>query len=60
MDTLSIFFFNSYFLDVVEKNPKPFFFKFRESSPFLYIILNGAQNFKFVGFIYVTLIGWFL
>ena len=57
MDTLSIFFFNSYFLDVVEKNPKPFFFKFRESSPFLYIILNGAQNFKFVGFIYVTLIG---
>ena len=26
----------------------------------LYIILNGAQNFKFVGFIYATVIGWTL
>ena len=26
----------------------------------MYIILNGAQNFKFIGFIYATLIGWIL
>ena len=43
MDTLLIFFLNRIFLDRVEKNQKPFFFPF----PFLYIILNGAQNFKY-------------
>jgi len=60
MDTLLIFFLTRSFLDIVEKNQKPFFFKFKESLPFPYIILNGAQNFKFIGFIYATLIGWIL
>ena len=31
-----------------------------ESLPFLNIILNGAQNFKFIGFIYSTLTDWIL
>ena len=31
-----------------------------ESLPFLNIILNGAQNFKFIGFIYATLTDWIL
>ena len=57
MDTLLMFFFYRFFLDTAEKNQKPFFFKCRESFPSLYIILNGAQNFKFIGFIYATLIG---
>ena len=60
MDTLlMLIFLNRSFLDVVEKI-KNWFCKFRESFPFLYIILNGAQNFKFIGFIYATLIGWIL
>jgi len=50
MGTLLIFFLNRSFLDIVEKNQKPVF-------PFLYIILNGAQNFKFIGFIYATFNG---
>ena len=58
MDTLLIFFLNRSFLDIVEKNQKPFLI--REFLPFLYIILNGAQNFKFIGFVYATLIGWIL
>jgi len=41
-------------LDIVEKNQKPFL-KIRESLPFLYKILNGAQNFQFIGFIFATL-----
>ena len=56
MDTLFIFFLNRSFLDIAEKNQKPVF-KIREFLSFLYIILNGAQNFKFIGFIYGTLIG---
>ena len=60
MDTLLIFFLNCSFLDIiVEKNQKQVF-KIREFLPFLYIILNGAQNFKFIGIIYATLIGWIL
>ena len=36
-------------------------FKNKESlSRFCILILNGAQNFKFMGFIYATLIGWIL
>ena len=59
MDTLLIFFLNRSFLDIVEKKSKTGFKK-REFLPFLYIILNGAQNFKFIGFIYATLIGLIL
>ena len=54
MDTLLIFFLNRSFLDKVEKKIKNRFFKIRESVLFLYIILNGAQNFKFIGSIYTT------
>ena len=49
MDALLIFFLNRSFLDILlEKNQKPGFL-FRKSLPFLYLILNGAQNFKFIG-----------
>ena len=58
MDTLLIFFLNRSFLEIVEKNQKPVFLNYRV-PPILYIILIGAQNFKFVGFIYATLIGIF-
>ena len=34
MDTLSIFFFNSYFLDVVEKNQKPGFLNLESPARF--------------------------
>ena len=57
MDTLLIFFLNRSFMDIVEKDKKPGFFKIQRVLPFLYIILYGAQNFKFIGFIYATLIG---
>ena len=61
MYTLLIFFLNRSFLDKIEKNQKPiFFYKLENSSRFCIIILNGAQNFKFNGFIYETLIGWIL
>ena len=45
MDTLLIFFLNRSFLDLVKKKQKPVFLN-RKSLPFLFIILNGAQNFK--------------
>ena len=51
MDKLLIFFLNRSFLEIVEKNQKPIFLYSRVPS-----ILNGAQNFKFIGFIYATLI----
>ena len=57
MDTLLIFYLNRSFLDTVEKNQKPVF-KTREFLLFLYIILIGVQNFKFIDFIYAT--GWIL
>ena len=47
MDTLFIFFLNHSFLDKVKNNNKKTFL----------LILNGAQNFKFFGFLYKTLIG---
>jgi len=56
MDTLLIFFLNRSFLHVVEKNQKPVLKK-ESPSRFCILILNGAQNFKFIGFIYATLIG---
>ena len=59
MDTLLIFFLNRSFLDIVEKNQKPSF-KISSSSSFCILILNGAQNFIFIGFIYATLIDWIL
>ena len=40
-------------LDIVEKNQNRFLI--RKSLPFPCIILNGAQIFKFIGFIYDTL-----
>ena len=61
METLLIFFFNHIFLDTVEKNKKTgFFFNLESPSRFCILILNGAQNFKFISFIYTTLIGWIL
>ena len=56
MYKLLIFLLKRTFLDVVEKNQKPVFLKFESSCRFC--ILNGAQSFKFFGFIYTTLIGW--
>jgi len=47
-------------LDKVEKNQKPIFFKLRVIPVFcklIILILNGAQNFKFIGFIFATLVG---
>ena len=49
-----------FFLGYSREKSKTGFFKFRESFPFLYVILNGAQNFKFINFLYATLIGWIL
>ena len=46
MNTLLVFFLNRSLLDIVEKNQKPGFFKFRESLPFLYKILNGAKIYR--------------
>ena len=34
------------------------FLKKESPSRFFILILNGAQNFKFIGFLYATLIGW--
>ena len=51
MDTLFILFWNRPFLDIVEKNKKARFFKLESSSLFCILILNDAQNFKFIGFI---------
>ena len=61
MDTLLIFFLNRSFSDIVEKNKKkPGFLNLESPSRFCLLILNGAQNFKFIGFIYATLSGWIL
>ena len=49
MDTLLSLFLNRSFLDKVEKNQKPVFFI---PSRFCILILSGAQNFKFIDFIY--------
>ena len=60
MYTLLIFFINRSFLDIEKKNKKPGFKKRESPSRFRILILNGAQNFKFISFIYATLIGWIL
>ena len=61
MDTLLIFFLNRSFSDIViEKNTKNGFSKLESPSRFCILILNGSQNFKFIGLIYATLIGWIL
>jgi len=52
METLLIFFLNRSFLNIVEKRQTAFLF--RESLPFLYIILNGAQNFKGIEFFHTN------
>ena len=50
-----------FFLDKLKKNQKTFFFKFPSLFCILIIlILNGAQNFKFIGFVFATLFGWIL
>ena len=54
MDKLLIFFLNRSFLNIVEKK-KNLFFKLERSSRFCMLILNGAQNFKFIGIIYTWL-----
>ena len=53
-----ILFLTRSFLDIVAKNQKQVFFNLK--SPSSVYNLNGAQNFKFIGFIYATLIGWIL
>ena len=45
METLSIFFLNRPFLDIVEKNQKPVF-KIRKFLPFLYINLKWRTKFQ--------------
>ena len=57
METLLIFFFNHIFLDTVEKNKKTGFLNLESPSRFCILILNGTQNFKFIGYLYATLIG---
>ena len=57
MDTLMIFFLTRSFLNIVDKNQKPVFWN-KIVPPVSVLILNGAQSFKFIGFIYATLIGW--
>ena len=42
------------------KKSKTGFSKLESPSCFCILILNGAQNFKFSGFWYATLIGWIL
>ena len=49
-----------FFLDEVQKNQKAVFFKIKSPSRFCLLIQNGAQNFKYTGFWYGTLIGWIL
>ena len=56
MDTLD-FLLKQFFLSYSREKSKTVLFKFRVSLPFLHIILNGAQNFKFIGLVYATLIG---
>ena len=56
MDTLLIFLLTHFFLDIAEKNQKPFF-KLDIPTRFCMLTLNGAQNFNFIGFLYATLIG---
>ena len=58
MYTLLIFFLNRSFLDflhIVEKNQTGFL-KFESPYRFCILILYDAQNFRFIGFIYATLI----
>ena len=45
-------------MEVVQKYQKTCFSKLECPSRFYILILNGAQNFKFHGFWYATLIGW--
>ena len=47
------------FLGLVEKNQEPVF-KLESPSRLCIFILNGAQNLKFIDFLYATLIGWIL
>ena len=54
------FLLKPFFLWYSREKSKNRFLQFRESLPFLYIILNGAQNFKFTGFLNVNRIGWIL
>ena len=54
------FLLKPFFLGYSREKSKTGFLKFRESLPFLNIILNDAHNFKFIGFINATLIGWIL
>ena len=55
MDIFLIFFLNRSFLDIDEKI-KNRIIKLEGSSRFCKLVSNGAQNFKFIGFIYATLI----
>ena len=51
------------FLEIEQKNQKPKNQKIKSASRFcilIILILNGAQNFKFTGFCYATLIGLIL
>ena len=38
----------------MDTNQKQAFFNLESSSHFCILILNGTQNFKFIGFIYTT------
>ena len=49
-----------FFLWYSSEKSKTGFLKLEISYRFCILILNGAQNFKFIGFIYATLIGLIL
>ena len=50
-----------FFLEyIVEKNQKQVLKNQKVPPVSVYNVLNGAQNIKFIGFIYATLIGWIL
>jgi len=53
---VTLFLLNPFFLGYSKEKSKTDFLKLESPSRFC-IILNGAQNLKFIGFIYATLIG---
>ena len=48
---------NPLFFGRSTEKSKTGFLKLESPSRFCILILNGAQNFKFIGFLYATLIG---
>ena len=54
------FLLKPFFLGYSREKSKTDFLKLESPSRFSILILNSAQNFKFIGYLYATLIGWIL